>query len=67
MRLFVPETGMGWHQLGDALGGLMLGGLLGLVAGGGPVFLLDVRRRRMAAMVALATALDGLAARLCRK
>jgi len=27
VKLFVPKTGMGWDQMADALGGLMVGGL----------------------------------------
>ena len=53
VRLFVPKTGMGWDQIADALGGLMLGGLLGLVAGGVLVFFLDVRRRFMTTVALL--------------
>ncbi len=33
VRLFVPKTGMGWDQLADMLGGLMLGALIGLTTG----------------------------------
>ena len=44
VRLLVPKTGMGWDQLADALGGLMLGGLLGLVIAVGLCFVLTARR-----------------------
>jgi hypothetical protein len=45
VRLFVPKTGMGWDQLADALGGLMLGGLLGFAVGVALCFFLKARRR----------------------
>jgi hypothetical protein len=56
VRLFVPRTGMGWDQLADTLGGLMLGGLIGLVAGGVLAAILDTRRRWLAAAAFLAVA-----------
>jgi hypothetical protein len=59
VRLFVPKTGMGWDQLADMLGGLMLGGLLGLVAGVALCFFLTARQRWAGAglllMLSLAT------------
>lgn len=60
VRLFVPRTGMGWDQLADALGGLMVGGLLGLVAGGVLIFLLGTRGRFLAAGVLLVVAIAGV-------
>ena len=51
VRLFVPKTGMGWDQLADVLGGLMLGGLIGLVAGAVGVALMAPRRRALAAAI----------------
>ncbi len=49
VRFFVPQTGMGWDRLADALGGLMVGGLLGIVAGAVLAALLSARRRMQAA------------------
>ncbi len=44
VRFFVPKTGMGWDQIADALGGVMIGGAIGLVAGFILSFRLTTRR-----------------------
>jgi hypothetical protein len=53
VRFFVPRTGMGWDQLADALGGLMLGAIIGLVAGIFATVRFDTRRRLVATAVAI--------------
>ena len=53
VKWFVPKTGMGWDQLADLLGGLMVGGLLGITAGIG-LFLFLPQRRRLVAGAAMA-------------
>jgi hypothetical protein len=60
VRLLVPRTGMGWDQLADALGGFMVGGLLGLAAGGVGAARLGVRGRRLATALAIGAAIASL-------
>ena len=45
VKLFVAPKDMGWDGLADALGGMMLGALIGLVAAGFMIALLSVRRQ----------------------
>ncbi|MEM7049494.1 MAG: hypothetical protein AAF604_07545 [Acidobacteriota bacterium] len=45
VRLFVPRRGMGWDQLADFLGGVMVGGLVGLVLALVLCFYLTARSR----------------------
>ena len=54
VRLFVPSTGVGFDALADALGGMIVGSLVGLVAGGIMVARLEVRRQWMVIGVWLA-------------
>lgn len=57
VRLFVPRTGMGWDQLADALGGFMLGGLLGLALGAVGAVRFEPRSRWLATALAVAVAM----------
>ena len=54
--LLTPKDAMGWDGIADALGGLMVGGVLGLVAGGYLASGLSVRARWWSAAVALVLA-----------
>lgn len=56
VKLFVPKTGMGFDGLADALGGMMLGALIGMIAGGLMAFRLPIRKQWMGVGVALALA-----------
>jgi hypothetical protein len=56
VALFVPKTGMGWDQIADALGGLMLGGLIGIGLGIALAVTLDVRRKLIATAICIAIA-----------
>lgn len=53
VRFFVPRTGMGWDQLADALGGFMLGALLGFIVGFVAAGRLEARGRLIAAGAAV--------------
>lgn len=53
VRFFVPQTGMGWDRIADALGGLMLGALAGLLAGALLAWRLEARSRNRTAAAAL--------------
>ncbi|MEM6704630.1 MAG: hypothetical protein AAF690_18065 [Acidobacteriota bacterium] len=55
VRFFVPATGMGWDRLADALGGLMLGGVVGLFGGALLSWRLERSTRNRAALAALAS------------
>ena len=59
VKLFATAESMGWDALADALGGMMLGGLVGLVIGGLMIARLSVRRQW--AGFAIGLALVGLA------
>jgi len=50
VRVFVPPTGMGWDQIADALGGLMVGGTVGAAAGIALALGLSGRGRTFAAV-----------------
>lgn len=52
VRLFIPRPDMGWDGIADMLGGMMLGALLGLVAGVVLFRLLQPGRRIRASMTA---------------
>ena len=54
VKLFVPKRGMGWDQIADALGGLMLGAALGLVLGVVLAIRLPPRRQLVAILIAVA-------------
>lgn len=60
VRLFVPRTGMGWDQLADALGGLMVGGALGALAGIALALFLSGRGRVVSAAVMIVLAVSAL-------
>lgn len=53
VRFFVPQTGMGWDRIADALGGLMLGASAGLLAGALLAWRLPARSRNRTAAAAL--------------
>lgn len=53
VRLFAPEQTTEWHDVADALGGLVVGGASGLVAGGYLASGLSVRARWWSAAVAV--------------
>jgi len=64
VRLFVPKKQMGWDALADALGGLMLGAVIGLAAGAIVATFLSMRGRllaSLAAAVAMVLVFAGLA------
>jgi hypothetical protein len=52
VRLFVPKKQMGWDALADIFGGLMLGALIGLVAGVVLAAFLSMRGRFLGSAVA---------------
>jgi len=54
VKLFVPRAAMGWDGIADALGGLMLGGLIGLVVSIVLASALTVKRRLQVSAVLLA-------------
>ena len=65
VRLFVPRKAMGWDGLADALGGMMLGGLAGVVLGLALIALVPVRTQLVSIALAVAIAVlavTGLAA-----
>jgi len=51
VKLFVPRKAMGWDGMADALGGLMLGGLIGIVVSIILISMISVRRRLQAAVI----------------
>lgn len=51
VKLFVPRKAMGWDGIADALGGLMLGGLIGLVVSIVLIRMISVRHRLIAAAI----------------
>ena len=51
VKLFVPRAAMGWDGIADALGGLMLGGLTGVVVSIILISTISVRHRLMVATI----------------
>ena len=57
VRLFIPRKAMGWDNLADFLGGMMVGALLGLVVGAVMVFLFSIRTQWMSIGIAVVVAI----------
>lgn len=55
VKLFLPRRQMGWDGIADALGGLMIGGAVGLIAAVVVARVLSLKAQRVAVGVALAT------------